>query len=54
MDSAMLESWLRGFPIGSLVVTPKLKLQATRSGAHAGRPQHLPWAEDQYEDHLLD
>ena len=48
------DSILRGFPIGSLVVTPKLKLQATRSGAHAGRPQHLPWAEDQYEHHLLD
>ena len=50
----MLESWLRRFPIGSLVVTPKLKLQATRSGAHAGRTEHLPWAEAQYEHHLLD
>lgn len=44
------DSILRGFPIGSLVVTRKLKRQKTRSGAHADA---LPWG-DAYTDHLLD
>lgn len=44
------DSILRGFPIGSLVVSPLLKRQKNRTGAHAGG---LPWG-DAYDHHLLD
>lgn len=44
------DSILRGFPIGSLVVSPILKRQKTRPGTHA---TDLPWG-DAYTHHLLD
>lgn len=47
---------LRGFPIGSLVVTRLLKRQVTRSGAHTSSHEkydNLPWG-DEYDHHLLD
>ena len=36
------DSILRGFPIGSLVVSPLLEKQVTRSGAYAGSAGNLP------------
>lgn len=48
------DSILRGFPIGSLVVTELLKKQETRSGVVAGNPGSLPWPAGQYTHHLLD
>lgn len=52
------DSILRGFPIGSLVVTKKLQRQKTRSGAHverkAGENSNLPWPDKDYTHHLLD
>lgn len=45
------DSILRGFPIGSLVVSPLLERQITRTGAHAG---DLPWGNLEYTHHLLD
>ena len=48
------DSILRGFPIGSLVVTQLLEKQVTRSGTHAGTGEDLPWSKDQYTHHLLD
>lgn len=48
------DSILRGFPIGSLVVTELLEKQATRSGVLAAGPGNLPWPADQYTHHLLD
>lgn len=57
------DSILRGFPIGSLVVTPLLKPQKSRGGAHVLKPQkscggahvdNLPWGDDAYTHHLLD
>ena len=48
------DSILRGFPIGSLVVTQLLEKQVTRSGTHAGTGENLPWSKDQYTHHLLD
>lgn len=47
------DSILRGFPIGSLVVTPLLESQKKRSGAHADNADKLPWG-DAYTHHLLD
>ena len=44
------DSIMRGFPIGSLVVTPLLQRQKTRSGAHT---DDLPWGAE-YTYHLLD
>ena len=44
------DSILRGFPIGSLVVSPLLEQQKTRSGAHVS---DLPWG-NEYTHHLLD
>lgn len=48
------DSILRGFPIGSLVVTELLEKQVTRSGVVADDQKNLPWSVDKYTHHLLD
>lgn len=46
------DSILRGFPVGSLVVSRKLTNQASRSGASASTL--LAWSDDEITHHLLD
>lgn len=46
------DSILRGFPVGSLVVSHKLAKQTSRSGASAGTRQ--AWSDDEITHHLLD
>ena len=46
------DSILRGFPVGSLVVSQKLVKQTSRSGASAGT--HQAWPEEKITHHLLD
>lgn len=46
------DSILRGFPIGSLVVSPKLQRQASRVGAHAASA--TVWSKGDVSHHLLD
>lgn len=46
------DSILRGFPVGSLVVSRKLPNQTSRSGASA--TTLLAWSEDEITHHLLD
>lgn len=48
------DSILRGFPIGSLVVSPIIKSQATGPGKHAPESKNKLWDDDAYTHHLLD